>query len=173
MKYKSARSCNYHSVDMNICCRNASDSAMLGHLNCLKYNTNKYPHYLDKDTIDNAAMNGRLECLRYAHENGYHLDRGSILWAASFGYLDCLKYMCECDDPFPWNPSATYYAAKNGNIECLQYIYETLNLSWDESVLEGKPIEDIPENCRKFIEDNQDDWKHGLNKLGMNIKGAR
>ena len=46
-----------------------------------------------KNTAD-AAKNGHLECLVYAHENG-------------------------C----PWNEKTCEYAAENGHLECLVYAY--------------------------------------------------
>jgi ankyrin repeat protein len=49
----------------------------------------------NEDTCAYAALYGRLECLKYARENG-------------------------C----PWNALTCHYAAQNGHIECLKYARE-------------------------------------------------
>ena len=51
----------------------------------------------NKYTCDNAAKNGHLECLEYAHKNGYPLGED----AAMNGHLDCLQYAHE--NGFPWD----------------------------------------------------------------------
>ena len=48
-----------------------------------------------KSTCSEAAFNGHLECLKYAHENG-------------------------C----PWTEYTCSHAAKNGHLECLRYAHE-------------------------------------------------
>jgi hypothetical protein len=40
----------------------------------------------------NAAANGHLECLRYAHEHGAPWDGSTTYYAAHHGHLDCLRY---------------------------------------------------------------------------------
>ena len=42
----------------------------------------------------NAAENGHLECLKYAHENGCPWDEETCEEAAKYGHLECLKYAC-------------------------------------------------------------------------------
>ena len=42
-----------------------------------------------------AAKNGHLDCLKYAHENGYKWDNIVCSEAAKNGHLDCLKYAHE------------------------------------------------------------------------------
>ena len=42
-----------------------------------------------------AALNGHLDCLKYAHENGCEWDEDTCSEAALNGHLDCLKYAHE------------------------------------------------------------------------------
>ena len=49
----------------------------------------------DKSTCNSAALNGHLNCLKYAHENGCSWDKWTCHWAAERGHLDCLKYLHE------------------------------------------------------------------------------
>ena len=46
-------------------------------------------------TCANAALNGHLDCLRYAHENGCPWNEVTILFAAENGHLNCLRYAHE------------------------------------------------------------------------------
>ena len=41
---------------------------------------------------ESAALFGRLDCLRYVHENGYEWDADTCECAAEKGHLDCLRY---------------------------------------------------------------------------------
>ena len=52
---------------------------------------------LDEYTCSEAAKNGHLECLKYAHENGCPWDQWTCRQAAENGHLECLKYLHEKD----------------------------------------------------------------------------
>ena len=43
---------------------------------------------------EEAASNGHLECLKYAHEHGCPWDENTCYNAAKNGHLECLKYAC-------------------------------------------------------------------------------
>ena len=49
----------------------------------------------DEKTCAEAAFNGDLECLKYAHENGCPWDEETCAEAAQYGHLECLKYAHE------------------------------------------------------------------------------
>jgi hypothetical protein len=42
-----------------------------------------------------AALNGHLECLKYAHENGCEWDNETCRNAEQNGHLECLNYARE------------------------------------------------------------------------------
>jgi hypothetical protein len=42
-----------------------------------------------------ATIQGKLDCLKYAHENGCELGAWICNFAATHGHLDCLKYIIE------------------------------------------------------------------------------
>ena len=68
--------------------------------NCCNYIHNfKVSGILDKRTNSNAASNGHLDCLKYAHENGCPWYINTTVQAAYRGRLDCLKYAIENDCP--------------------------------------------------------------------------
>ena len=46
-------------------------------------------------SCDEAAYNGHLDCLKYAHLNGFQWDKDTCSLAAYNGHLDCLKYAHE------------------------------------------------------------------------------
>ena len=59
-----------------------------------------------------AAMDGHLDCLKYAHENGCPWDENTARYAALGGNLDCLKYVYE--NGCPWDVNTTACAASDG-----------------------------------------------------------
>ncbi len=56
-----------------------------------------------KVCVSIAAQYGRLDCLRYAHENGCPWDETTCRYAAQYGHLDILRYAHE--NGCPWNES--------------------------------------------------------------------
>jgi hypothetical protein len=48
-----------------------------------------------------AAVNGHLECLKYAHENGSSWSAETCANAAKHDHIDCLKYAYENGCPYP------------------------------------------------------------------------
>ena len=76
------------------------------------------------------VVNGRLDCLIYAHENGCKLfDVIACSLAASNGHLGCLRYLHE-NDCF-WDSDTCRKAADNGHLDCLRYAHEN-GCKWDK-----------------------------------------
>jgi len=84
---------------------------------------------ISKDYICNATVDGQLECLKYAHENGCPWDERTCNFAARYGQLDCLKYAHE--NGCPWDRWTCSNAAVDGQLECLKYAHEN-GCPWDE-----------------------------------------
>jgi hypothetical protein len=84
---------------------------------------------LKKNTTYLAALDGNLDCLKYAHEHGCPWHKGTTYIAARNGHLKCLMYAHE--NGCPWNTETTYWAAQNGNLECLIYAHEN-GCPWDK-----------------------------------------
>ena len=105
-------------------------AALNGHIECLKYaHENGCPW--DDWTCLSSAKNNHLECLKYAHKNGCPWDNWVCYWAAKYGHLECLKYAHE--NGCPWNDLTCAEAAKNGHLECLKYAHENGCLWYRES----------------------------------------
>ena len=67
------------------------DQAIKGnHPECLKYCLENNCEYGDICLI--AAYYGSLDCLKYAHENGYSSRKNIIEIAAQYGHLKCFEY---------------------------------------------------------------------------------
>lgn len=54
----------------------------------------------NESTCSTAALQGRLEFLKYAHENGCQWNQDTSTNAALSLNLDCLKYVCENGCPY-------------------------------------------------------------------------
>ena len=115
---------------MSSICTTSTKAAMNGRLDCLRYTHEKGCPW-DEGTCAYAAENGHLDCLQYAHENGCDWNRWTCVEAAAHGHLDCLQYAHEngCD----WNLWTCLYAAENGHLDCLQYAQER-QCPWADTV---------------------------------------
>ena len=113
----------------NFCgeCKNAKDAAKNGHLECLVYAHQNGGEW-DYRTCELAAANGHLDCLRYAHENRYRWDYLTCELAAKNGHLECLAYAHE--NWCMWDKWTCEAAAANGQLECLKYAHEN-GCPWD------------------------------------------
>ena len=126
-----------------------------------------------------AALNGHLECLKYAHDSlgvSCAWDPKTTHYAAIGGYLECLQYAHE--NGCMWHPETTWIAAGYGRLECLKYIYEKCGdvVTWETAKLEdetGVVSEEFPKEIRDFIDSVREDWKCGLNRPGTRTKSAK
>ena len=124
-------------------------AAKKGRIECLKYlHENGYPW--DNWTCNYAAMNGNIECLKYAHENRCSWDEDTCFYAAENGHLECLKYAHE--NGCPWNEDTCEEAAKNGHLECLKYAHEN-GCPWDEDTC-SHAAENSHLECLKYAHEN-------------------
>ncbi len=92
----------------------------------IKNNLVKYLYFIqeiwDSNTCVIAARNGKLECLKYVHENGCSWNKDTCTIAAEAGNLECLKYAHE--NGCPWDKYTCKHAARYNNLECLKYAHE-------------------------------------------------
>ena len=92
-----------------------------GHLDCLKYaHDNGFPW--DTETCSEAALGGHLDCLEYAHDNGCPWDQTTCYYAAGRGHLHCLEYAHY--NGCPWDRSTCSEAARGGHLDCLKYAHD-------------------------------------------------
>lgn len=71
---------------------------------------------------DDAVRGGRLDCLRYAHENGGVWSDYTCFHAACGGSLECLRFAHQRGAAM--NGKECEAAAEHGNFECLRYAHE-------------------------------------------------
>jgi hypothetical protein len=103
------------------------EAAENGHLDCLRYAHENGCEW--RCTASTAAKNGHLDCLRYAHENGCEWDESTTKYAAQNGHLDCLRYAHE--NGCAWHEETTSEAAYYGHLDCLRYAHEN-GCAWHE-----------------------------------------
>ena len=119
VKYCVANEC---PIDRRACAFAASE----GHLECLKYLREEVKAPWDSWTTSLAAENGHLHILEYLVERKYDQfdeDKDACENAAMNGHLDCLKFLHETAKA-PWDSMSVYYAHKNNQPECLQYLLD-------------------------------------------------
>ena len=75
-----------------------------------------------------AALNGHLEILKWARENGCPWDSNTCANAALNGHLEVLKWARE--NGCPWDSATCTYAAENGHLEVLVWAQEN-GCPWD------------------------------------------
>lgn len=94
---------------------------------------------LERDMIANAALHGRLDCVKYLHEKGCVVKIKALLNACRNGHLACLKYLCEeCHYDISNETPLCSEAAGYGQLECLKYLRSRdPPTRWDEHAFGG------------------------------------
>ena len=105
-------------------------AAFIGNLEMVKYCVaNECP--IDKRVCENAAENGHLEVLKYLREEAKApWDDLTASWAAAKGHLHVLEYLVERKFD-KYIELACERAAEEGHLDCLRYIHETAKAPWD------------------------------------------
>ena len=106
---------------MTDCCYDTYAAVGNGHLECLKTICEKGEYEWHPDLILDSVKYGKsLKCLKYLREQiGCPWDPLITLAAANNGLLECLKYAHE--NGYEWHTWTTSIAALSGNLECLLY----------------------------------------------------
>jgi len=112
-----------------------------GHLEVLKYLRIKVWNVDDairEEACVIAAGNGRLEILKYLHENGYSFGDQACFYAASNGHLEVVKYLHlnKTEDRLCWDRISCEAAAENGYLEVLKYLHDN-GCPWDDDTCHG------------------------------------
>ena len=74
-------------------------------------------------TINVAALRGNLEMVKYCVANECPIDMNACAFAAENGRLEVLKYLHE-EAKAPWDWSTAEWAARNGHLHILEYLVE-------------------------------------------------
>ena len=98
-------------------------AAQNGHLEVLKYLREEVKAPWDFKTAARAAQNGHLHILEYLVERKFDEFDEMCIHAAGNGHLDCLKYLHETAKA-PWDAWGVFWAHKNNQTECLQYLLD-------------------------------------------------
>ena len=114
--------------------------------------------------IIDAAQNGHLECLRYAHACGYG-PWGTLISdfctnAAEGGHLECLKFLHQCGST--WDHRTCQAAVSSGSVECLRYLVEN-GCEWNDKSIElcdfykgeGKENHSGKLQCLKYLHEEK------------------
>lgn len=71
-------------------------------------------------TMEIAAENGSIDCLKYLYENGCPINTDICDYAADGGHLKCLEYLHKMHMPI--NSKTYSCAALNSHKDCLEYL---------------------------------------------------
>ena len=103
--------------------RACMNAAANGHLHCLEF-----AHVDDRcpweiSTCESAAKGGHLNCLIFLRSSDDRCpwDANTCAAAALGGHIECLKFLRSGDDPCPWSAQTCTNAAYGGHIECLKF----------------------------------------------------
>ena len=138
-----------------------------GNLEMIKYCVaNECP--IDKNTCAFAALEGKLECLKYLREEAKApWDSLTASWAALSGHLHILEYLVERKFD-KYDAYACYYAAVNDHLDCLKYLRETAKAPWDFWAVRRAHENNHPE-CVQYCLDNNcplpEDWSYANGEL--------
>lgn len=93
-------------------------AALNNKLECLKYITSRGGR-MYSSIMSGVAKNGAFDCLKYMHEHHVKITTDVVAEAATF---DCLEYAHKAVGIMP--DKACLTAAKNGRLDCLKYAHE-------------------------------------------------
>lgn len=93
-----------------------------GHFDCFKFLIKLEVSYSNHTFTKTASRYGRLDCLKYLHENDYAWTATACSSAAEKGHLDCLKYLHE--NGCKWDKRSYKMALKNKHILCEKYLFD-------------------------------------------------
>eukprot|EP00953_Heterococcus_sp_UTEX-ZZ885_P005015 3179-Heterococcus_DN1.PRE.7 len=109
-------------------------AAAAGHLHIVQYSQCQYSEYpgqivnlankcpWNKTTCEAAAVNGYLDILVWAHENGCKWDNKTFTKAAEGGHKHICEYLLA--ERCPWSYDAREAASREGHTELLQWLIE-------------------------------------------------
>ena len=108
---------------------------------------------IDEDACSFAAENGRLEVLKYLHEEAKApWAEGTASLAAGNGHLHILEYLVERKyDKF--HVFACWWAAEDGHLDCLKYLHETAKAPLHENAVFWAHKNKHPD-CVQYLLDN-------------------
>jgi hypothetical protein len=143
--------------------RMIDEPAKQGNLEIVKYCiANEYP--VDEWACALAARNGRLECLKYLHEEAKApWDWRTALYAAENGHLHILEYLVERKYEHI-HAGACRCAVRNGHLDCLKFLHETAKAPWDLCAVSEAYVQDEPE-CLQYLLDNDCPLPHWHGEL--------
>jgi hypothetical protein len=157
---REEKKCDWNSRTINVAARQ-------GNLEMVKYCVaNECP--VDEWACACAAENGRLEVLKYLHEEVKEpCDATTAYRAASNGHLHILEYLVERKyDQF--DVDACRGAAMEGQLDCLKYLRETAKAPWDLMAVYFAHEYSRPE-CVQYLLDNNcplpDGWRYEHGEL--------
>ena len=121
-----SRKFNVHHTDPDLIKRVLYVAACEGYLEVFEKYWSQGPRkklreLWDKNTIDWAALYGRLEVMKWLRAKGCPWDRYTSSKAADRGQLEVLQWMRGQDPPCPWNSDVCYEAASAGHLEVLRW----------------------------------------------------
>ena len=96
------------------------DDAIENEIRTMNVDTKKFEN--ETYLCDYTVKMGKLDCLKYAREQGCHLNINICYHAAKNGRLYCLQYAHEQE--FSWNTWICISTSQNGHLKCLKYAHE-------------------------------------------------
>jgi len=150
---------NFVLNHLEICYESMNYCAKLGFLNSIKILRENNCNW-DTKTFEILATNGHIHCIKFFRKGPYcPWNRNCVEFAVYAKHLECVKYMIEngCFYDHKKNSVGSTlctYAVKNGDYECLIYLYEK-NCIIDKNTMFAavNPNSDVTDNinCIKFL----------------------
>jgi len=159
-----------------------TEAARTNKLELLKWAREEKKCEWDKETINVVASRGNLEMMKYCVVEGCHISHVTSEYAGANGHLHILKYihkdpMAICfplpvrsaarkghlhileylfkfkQDSIEWHSASFSIAARNGHLDCLKFLRETVKARWDEDAVRQAHENNHPE-CLQYLLDN-------------------
>jgi hypothetical protein len=157
---REEKKCKWDEITINC-------AAGQGNLEMVKYCVaNECP--FNSSACASAARRGKLECLKYLHEEvKAPWNDITAAAAAENGHLHILEYLVERKYD-KYSADACTYAARNGHLDCLKYLHETAKAPWNR-VAVRRAHDYNQSECLQYLLDNDCPLPNGWRYEGRTL----
>ena len=131
------------------------EAALNGHLDCMKWAHTQGLPWIENTTFY-AAQGGNVSILRYAHENGCSMPAEVTQIAAAMNHLECLRYAHE--NGCPWHPLTTVEAIREKkSMACLRYAVDH-GCPWHDGTTNAAAHSNTPMEFLVYVHEQGCPW---------------
>lgn len=116
--------------------------------------------------LNDSCFNGHLEVTKYLYKNGCPVRRKALTYTITRGYLSTLKYLYESLIEYHWDDSYLSEAALCGNVEIIKYLHNN-NFPWNNDIMINAVMSGKLDAI-KYLHENDFPWNEDVLSIAIN-----